>query len=121
MSIEQEVTVPNAPVVRVPQRAWTDAFARVPGHKERRQARRAEQRKAAKAVKVANRRRVRSHRAAIMAATTLRQQVRIFDGQIGTERQRARVAAQFTRQAQELGQDRDQFVAALRSGLDLVG
>jgi hypothetical protein len=56
-----------------------------------------------------------------MAASTLRQQVRIFCGEIGTERQRDRVVAQFTQQAAILGQDVDEVVAALRTGLGLDG
>jgi len=56
-----------------------------------------------------------------MAATTLGNQVRIYDGLIGTEQQRARITAQFTRQARELGQPLDDVVDALRTGLGLAG
>jgi hypothetical protein len=56
-----------------------------------------------------------------MAVTTLKQQVRIFDGLIGTPKQRERVTAQFTRQARELGQPVDEVVDALRTGLGLAG
>lgn len=103
------------------QRSWTDAFATVPGHKERRRYRRSKQRDAINDVQRVNRRRFRAWNNQRMAATTLGQQVRIYDGLIGTDRQRARITAQFTKQARELGQPLDEVVDALRTGLGLVG
>jgi hypothetical protein len=111
---------PTAPVVNF-QRSWKDAFVGPVGGTHRRRVRRTRERGQKKALKVLNRQRFRQHRANQMAASTLRQQVRIFCGEIGTERQRDRVVAQFTQQAAILGQDVDEVVAALRTGLGLDG
>lgn len=105
----------------VAQRSWLDAFASPVGGTERRRARRTQERGRAKALKVLNRQRFRQHKATLMATTTLKQQVRIYDGLIGTAKQRARVTAQFTLQAGILGQDVDEVVDALRTGLGLDG
>jgi hypothetical protein len=103
------------------QRSYLDAFATVPGHKERRRHRRSKERGRATSVRKANRRRFRAWNSNRMAATTLANQVRIYDGQFGTERQRARITAQFTQQARELGQPLDEVLSALRTGLGLAG
>ena len=100
-------------------RSYLDAFATVPGHKERRRYRRSKQRDAINDVQRANRRRFRAYRSNLMAVTTLKQQVRIFDGEIGNEHQRARVTTQFTQQARELGQPLDEVLSALRTGLGM--
>lgn len=102
-------------------RSYLDAFATVPGHKERRRYRRKARRDQVNTVQRANRRRFRQYRTNLMAASTLKQQVRIYDGLIGNERQRSRVTAQFTQQARELGQPLDEVLSALRTGLGLAG
>lgn len=107
--------------VHLAQRSWLDAFTSPAGGTDRRRARRSQERAKAKELKVLNRQRFRQHKANQMAASTLKQQVRIFSGEIGTERQRARVTAQFTLQAKILGQPVDEVVAALRTGLGLDG
>jgi plasmid stabilization system protein ParE len=103
------------------QRSWLDAFASPAGGTERRRARRTQERGRKKALRVLNRQRFRQHKATLMATTTLKQQVRIYDGLVGTAKQRARVTAQFTTQAALLGQDVDEVVDALRTGLGLDG
>lgn len=101
--------------------SWLDAFTGPVGGTERRRGRRQQERSQKKALKVLNRQRFRQHKASLMAASTLKQQVRIYSGEIGTQRQRERVVAQFTQQAAILGQDVDEVVAALRTGLGLDG
>lgn len=101
--------------------SWLDPFNRPAGGSDRRRLRRSQERGQAKALKVLNRQRFRQHRNTLMATSTLKQQVRIYDGLIGTTRQRDRVTAQFTLQAKILGQDVDEVVGALRTGLGLDG
>lgn len=101
--------------------SWLDAFTRPTGGSDRRRIRRAQERGKAKALRVLNRQRFRQHRNTLMATSTLKQQVRIYDGLIGTAKQRARVTEQFTLQARILGQDVDEVLDALRTGLGLDG
>lgn len=112
-----ELAAPAHP--RTWQRSWNDSFATPAGGAARRRTRRTEGRAAAKAVKVANRRRFNSWESQRHATSTLISQVRIYSGEIGTPRQRDRVTAEFTGRAKTLGQNVDDVVAALRDGLGL--
>lgn len=112
-----ELAAPAHP--RTWQRSWNDSFATPAGGAARRRTRRTEERAAAKAVKVANRRRFNNWESQRHATSTLISQVRIYSGEIGTPRQRDRVTAEFTGRAKTLGQNVDDVVAALRDGLGL--
>lgn len=81
---------------------WGERMARAYGGTARRRVRRAFERSRAKKVVIANRRRVRQFLANQRASGTLRQQVRVYDGEIGTPAQRELMVRHFSAQAKLL-------------------
>lgn len=126
-----EHDVPSPPVVKVEEpitrtkhrlgTGWTDSWLAPSGGEAQRRVRRARERGQAKALRKVNRRRFRAWNSQRMATSTLIQQVRIYDGKIGNDLQRARVTKMFNQQAQALGQPVDEVLDALRTGLGLAG
>ena len=98
---------------------WAEQFARANGGTARRKVRRAYKRAQDKKVVLANRRRVRQHWAQNSTATTLANQLRIYDGQFGTASQRDRITAWLLAEAKTRNVTLDELEADLRAAVEL--
>lgn len=98
---------------------WAEKFARADGGTARRRVVRTYTRMKAKKVVVANRRRFRQFQSDRMTASTIGQQLRILDGEFGTDAQRARIEAEYREIARDQEQDFDSMVAQMRVQLGL--
>lgn len=96
---------------------WQHRMAAAYGGTARRRVRRAFERSKAKKVVIANRRRVRQFLANQRAAGTLRQQVRVYDGEIGTPAQRELMQRHFSAQSKLLGLPVEAVVTELRDAI----
>jgi hypothetical protein len=112
--------VPSAPVKVQPtteQDYWAQQFARAFGGTARRKVQRAYLRAQAAKVRKANRRRFRDWRAGRDAAGTVRQQLRVLDGEIGTPAQQALMVRHFAQVAQRVELTVDEVLAKSRAAL----
>lgn len=121
-----EHDIPSAPVVQMPQpdrkprteqEYWADQYARAFGGTAKRKVRRAYLRAQAAKVRKANRRRFRDWRASRDAAGTVRQQIRVLDGEIGTPAQQVLMVRHFAGVAKRTELAVDEVLAKSRAAL----
>lgn len=98
---------------------WAEQYGRASGGAGRRKVRRAYKRAQDKKVVVANRRIVREHWARNSAATTLKQQLRVLDGEIGTPAQYDLMHFYFSKLSIQQGVTLAKLESDLRAAVEL--
>lgn len=98
---------------------WAEQYGRASGGTGRRKVRRAYKRAQDKKVVVANRRIIREHWARNSAATTLKQQLRVLDGEIGTPAQYDLMHFLFSKLSAQQGVTLASLESDLRAAVEL--